>query len=116
MKKLLLTLGAAASVAACAAPEPVPPHIAMANRAAGYEYLMHNCGGYAGGFNEAEKLVQYAAQDRAKARALGATEQQIAQASNTVTGTVGTMAVIAGMDAACANLRTSLIRSRSKVS
>ena len=105
-KKVVLSLGVASALAACAPPPATNPAQAAARSAAAYEYTARNCAGRAGGFNDLIAIRQQADARYAMARKLGATEALIEQEKNAVQSAAGSATFWVGADDVCKKLVT----------
>lgn len=99
MKRMYLALAALLPLAGCAT-TPATPMEAHLNRYAGAEAVAMNCPAY-GGYGSVAQMRADAQANLAKARALGATEADVAQARQRVNGNLMGATVLVGPIEAC---------------
>ncbi|AVO36598.1 hypothetical protein [Pukyongiella litopenaei] len=100
-------------VAACAPQPPSTPAESEARRAAAFEYTANRCVQQAGGFSDSIAIQKEATARYAKARALGATEQQIAEQRQIVKNAAAGAEFWVGKDDACEDLVANVARVAS---
>lgn len=100
MKQFLFAF-AALSLTACAPPPAATPGEQAARSAAVFELTAEKCTQQAGGFNDAIALQKEAKARYAKAKAVGATDEQIAAQKQIVRNTAANSELWLGSDDTC---------------
>jgi hypothetical protein len=104
--KLIAAITAAASLASCVS-GPATPKDAYLNRYVGAETVATQCPAY-GGYGSVTQMRIDAEKNLAEARALGATDKDVAKARNRVNGTFAMAAALTSPMQACNTMLNSV--------
>lgn len=106
-KYMGLVCGLLVSLTGCVT-APANPAEVSANKAAGLEYAVRSCSGFVGGFSDIKELREMYNKEIVTARALGVTEEMLAQSKRDVATVFNTTAVFTSHQEACGTLLASL--------
>lgn len=105
--KFLLVVGLAASLTACAT-APLTPMQLHLNKYVGTKLAADHCPAQAGGYGDIKQMHDDGVAELEKARALGATDKDVAEAESRMGPAFVTMAALIGQREACGTLISKL--------